>query len=73
MRAITERQAEDPGHGLPIRDVASYPLPVRQASALPPASFRRPVARVALAVPPAIPRVGSAEDFHLQVSAPCRA
>src|SRR5262249_3572873 len=50
-----------------------YPLPVRRASALPPASFRPPVARVALAVQLAFPRVGYAEDFHLQESAPCRA
>ncbi len=52
---------------------ASYPLPVRQASALP-SSFlqtrsrpRNPCLRLTL--PPA----GRVEDFHLQVSAPCRA
>ena len=50
-----------------------YPLPVRRASALPPASFRRPVTRTALAVQLTVPRVGSVEDFHLQEGAPCRA
>src|SRR5262245_12881101 len=50
-----------------------YPFPVRRASALPPASFRPPVARGTLAVQLAFPRVGYAEDFHLQESAPCRA
>src|ERR1700730_11684462 len=50
-----------------------YPLPVRRASALPPASFRLPVARETLAVQLTFPRVGYVEDFHLQVSAPCRA
>jgi len=53
--------------------VASYPLPVRQASALPSASFRFAVARDTLAVQLTLPLVGRAEDFHLQVSAPCRA
>lgn len=50
-----------------------HPLPVRRASALPPASFRRPVARAALAVQLTVPHVGPVEDFHLQESAPCRA
>jgi len=50
-----------------------YPLPVRRASALPPASFRPPVTRGALAVQLTLPRVGPVEDFHLQESAPCRA
>ena len=50
-----------------------YPLPVRRASALPPASFRRPVTQAALAVQLTVPRVGSVEDFHLQEGAPCRA
>ena len=53
--------------------VASYPLPVRQASALPSASFRFAVARDTLAVQLTLPLVGRVEDFHLQVSAPCRA
>lgn len=55
------------------RSARLYPLPVRRASALPPASFRPPVAREALAVQLAFPRVGYAEDSHLQESAPCRA
>jgi hypothetical protein len=50
-----------------------YPLPVRQASALPPASFRPPVTRSALAVQLTLPLAGYVEDFHLQESAPCRA
>ena len=50
-----------------------YPLPVRRASVLPPASFRLPVTRAALAVQLTLPRVGCVEDFHLQESAPCRA
>lgn len=77
--------ASDIRHGVPYtyralhllacspRRVASYPLPVRRASALPPASFRRPVTRTALAVQLTVPRVGSVEDFHLQEGAPCRA
>ena len=52
---------------------ASYPLPVRQASALPSASSRFPVTRNTLAVRLTLPLVGRVEDFHLQVSAPCRA
>ena len=53
--------------------IASYPLPVRQASALPSASSRFAVARDTLAVQLTLPLVGRVEDFHLQVSAPCRA
>jgi len=52
---------------------ASYPLPVRQASDLPSASSRFAVARDTLAVQLTLPHVGRVEDFHLQVSAPCRA
>ena len=50
-----------------------YPLPVRQASALPSASSRFAVARDTLAVRLTLPLAGRVEDFHLQVSAPCRA
>lgn len=57
---------------LPNRS-ASYPLPVRQASALPSASSRFAVTRDTLAVQLTVPLVGRVEDFHLQVSAPCRA
>ena len=53
--------------------VASYPLPVRQASALPSASSRFPVTQNTLAVQLTLPLAGRVEDFHLQVSAPCRA
>ena len=52
---------------------ASYPLPVRQASALPSASSRFTVTHDTLAVQLTLPLVGRVEDFHLQVSAPCRA
>src|SRR5690606_15453414 len=52
---------------------ASYPLPVRQASALPSASSRFAVTRDTLAVRLTLPLAGRVEDFHLQVSAPCRA
>jgi hypothetical protein len=55
------------------RYAASYPLPVRQASALPSASSRFAVARDTLAVRLTLPLAGRVEDFHLQVSAPCRA
>ena len=50
-----------------------YPLPVRQASALPTASSRFAVARDTLAVRLTLPLAGCVEDFHLQVRAPCRA
>ena len=55
------------------RYAASYPLPVRQASALPSASSRFPVTQNTLAVQLTLPLAGRVEDFHLQVSAPCRA
>jgi len=50
-----------------------YPLPVRQASALPTASSRFRLATDTLAVRLTLPLAGCVEDFHLQVSAPCRA
>ena len=55
------------------RRAASYPLPVRQTSALPSASSRFPVAQNTLAVRLTLPLVGRVEVSHLQVSAPCRA
>jgi hypothetical protein len=55
------------------RRAASYPLPVRQASALPSASSRFAVARDTLAVRLTLPLAGRVEDLHLLVSAPCRA
>src|SRR5271166_1146059 len=50
-----------------------YPLPVRQASTLPTASFRFRLATDTLAVQLTLPLAGCVEDFHLPVSAPCRA
>ena len=50
-----------------------YPLPVRQASVLPSASSGFHLAMDTLAVPLTLPLAGCVEDFHLQVSAPCRA
>lgn len=50
-----------------------YPLPVRRASALPTASSRFHLAMDTLAVQLTLPLAGRVEDFHLQVSAPCRA
>src|SRR5438046_5016349 len=50
-----------------------YPLPVRQASALPPASSRFAVTRDTLAVRLTLLLAECVEDFHLQVRAPCRA
>src|SRR5947207_1083638 len=44
-----------------------YPLPVRQASALPTASSRFAVTRDTLAVRLTLPLAGCVEDFHLQV------
>jgi len=55
------------------RRAASYPLPVRQVSALPSASSRFAVTRDTLAVRLTLPLAGQVEDFHLQVSATCRA
>src|ERR1019366_5641366 len=50
-----------------------YPLPVRQASVLPTASSRFRLATDTFAVQLTLPLAGCVEDFHLQVSAPCRA
>ena len=52
---------------------ASYTIPVRQASALPAASFRSHLTMDTLAVQLTVPPVGPVEDFHLPVGAPCRA
>jgi len=45
-----------------------YPLPVRQASNLPAASFRFHLAIDTLAVQLTLPLAGCVEDFHLQVT-----
>src|SRR6266496_2051161 len=50
-----------------------YPLPVRQASALPSASSGFAVTRDTLAVRLTLLLAECVEDFHLQVRAPCRA
>jgi len=52
---------------------ALYAIPVRQASALPSAAFRFHLTMDTLAVRLTVPPVGPVADFHLQVSAPCRA
>jgi hypothetical protein len=52
---------------------ASYAISVRQASALPAASFRFHLAMDTLAVQLTIPPVGFVGDFHSLVRAPCRA
>ncbi len=52
---------------------ASYAISVRQASALPAASFRFHLTMDTLAVRLTVPPVGPVEDLHLQVGAPCRA
>lgn len=52
---------------------ASYAVSIRQASALPAASFRFHLTMDTLAVRLTVPPVGPVEDLHLQVGAPCRA
>ena len=47
-----------------------YPLPVRQASILPSASFRFRLPTDTLAVQLTLPLAGCVEDFHLQVVFP---
>src|SRR5690606_16688354 len=49
------------------------PLRLPPPSALPAASFRSHLAMDTLAVRLTLPLVGHVENFHLQVSAPCRA
>ena len=56
----------------PHRD-ASYPLPVRQASALPSASSRFAVNHDTLVAQLTLPLAVRIEDFNLQVLTPCRA
>ena len=52
---------------------ASHAVSVRRARVLPAASFRFHLAVDTLAVRLTLPPVWRAEDFHLQVGAPCRA
>ena len=75
----------DPHHSVPCkfrafticaalpRCNASYPLPVRQASALPSASSRFAVNHDTLVAQLTLPLAGRVEDFNLQVLTPCRA
>src|SRR5262249_41434375 len=50
-----------------------YPFPVRRARVLPTASSRFHLTMDTLAVRLTLPLAGCVEDFHLRVSAPCRA
>jgi hypothetical protein len=52
---------------------ASYAISVRQASALPAASFRFHLTMDTLAVRLTVPPAGPVKDLHLQVGPPCRA
>ena len=52
---------------------ALYAIPVRRASVLPATSFRFSLTTDTLAVWLMVPAVGPIENFHLQVSVPCRA
>jgi len=70
-RSVQVPGFDDLGHLTPMRRL--YPLPVRQASALPTASSGFPVTRDTLAAQLTLPLAGWVEDFHLQVTAPCRA
>src|SRR5208337_4902930 len=71
QRSVQELGFASIGLLTPLRRL--YPLPVRQASVLPSASSGFHLAMDTLAVPLTLPLAGCAEDFHLQVSAPCRA
>src|SRR5713226_952696 len=74
--STSQRSVQESGFasiGLLTPPCRLYPLPVRQASALPTASSRFHLAMDTLAVQLTLPLAGCVEDFHLQVSAPCRA
>src|SRR5271166_6286260 len=71
QRSVQELGFASIGLLTPLRRL--YPLPVRQASVLPSASSGFHLAMDTLAVPLTLPLAGCVEDFHLQVSAPCRA
>src|SRR5208283_938489 len=70
QRSVQVSGFADNGLLTPLRRL--YPLPVRQASALPTASASSgfAVARDTLAVRLTLPLAGYVEDFHLQVRAP---
>src|SRR5665213_1301338 len=71
QRSVQVSGFADIGLLTPLRRL--YPLPVRQATALPSASSRFAVARDTLAVQLTLLLAECVEDFHLQVRAPCRA
>src|ERR1017187_4726718 len=71
QRSVQELGFASIGLLTPLRRL--YPLPVRQASVLPAASSGFHLAMDTLAVRLTLPLAGCVEDFHLQVSAPCRA
>jgi hypothetical protein len=71
QRSVQELGFASSGLLTPLRRL--YPLPVRRASVLPSASSRFHLTMDTLAVPLTLPLAGRVEDFHLQVSAPCRA
>jgi len=70
-RSVQVPGFDDLCHLTPMRRL--YPLPVRQASALPTASSRPHLAAGTVAAQLTLPLAGCVEDFHLQESAPCRA
>src|ERR1700731_1986683 len=70
-RSVQVPGFDDHRHLTPMRRL--YPLPVRQASALPTASSRPHLAAGAVAAQLTLPLAGCVEDLRLQVSAPCRA
>src|SRR5215831_5406144 len=71
QRSVQELGFASIGLLTPLRRL--YPLPVRRASALPTASSRFHLTMDTLALQLTLPLAGRVEDFHLQVSAPCRA
>jgi len=71
LRSVQELGFDSLCNLTPMRRL--YPLPVRQASALPTASSRPHLAVSAVAAQLTLPLAGCVEDFHLQESAPCRA
>ena len=68
QRSVQVSGFTDIGLLTPLRRL--YPLPVRQASILPAASFRFRLTTDTLAVQLTLPLAGCVEDFHLQVIFP---
>jgi hypothetical protein len=72
QRSLQESGFAPIGLLTPLRRL--YPLPVRQASILAYSFLQRfHLVMDTLAVRLTLPLAGCVEDFHLQVSAPCRA